>query len=147
MAYGGGGFVISYPLARDLEKIQDKCIEKYSELYGSDDRIQASHPITPLVSLHHHNVIMPIVPNANRLQGLQLLPMKLDSYGLVQQSICYDNNRNWTISVSLGYAVQIISGEMELPSTSFVNLYKRVDETAFTLNSRSLGKVLAKYNL
>ena len=41
MAYGGGGFAISYPLAMALEKMQDKCIQRYPGLYGSDDRIQA----------------------------------------------------------------------------------------------------------
>lgn len=41
MAYGGGGFAISYPLALELEKMQDRCISRYPGLYGSDDRIQA----------------------------------------------------------------------------------------------------------
>lgn len=41
MAYGGGGFAISYPLAKALEKMQDKCIQRYPGLYGSDDRMQA----------------------------------------------------------------------------------------------------------
>ncbi|GAU26522.1 hypothetical protein TSUD_361550 [Trifolium subterraneum] len=41
MAYGGGGFAISYPLAIALEKMQDRCIQRYPGLYGSDDRIQA----------------------------------------------------------------------------------------------------------
>lgn len=41
MAYGGGGFAISYPLAKELAKMQDRCIQRYPGLYGSDDRIQA----------------------------------------------------------------------------------------------------------
>lgn len=41
MAYGGGGFAISYPLAEALAKMQDRCIKRYPGLYGSDDRIQA----------------------------------------------------------------------------------------------------------
>nr|DAD47264.1 TPA_asm: hypothetical protein HUJ06_017201 [Nelumbo nucifera] len=41
MAYGGGGFAISYPLAKELEKMQDRCIQRYPGLYGSDDRMQA----------------------------------------------------------------------------------------------------------
>jgi len=41
MAYGGGGFAISYPLAQELAKMQDHCIQRYPDLYGSDDRIQA----------------------------------------------------------------------------------------------------------
>lgn len=41
MAYGGGGFAISYPLAKALSEMQDQCIQRYPGLYGSDDRIQA----------------------------------------------------------------------------------------------------------
>ena len=41
MAYGGGGFAISYPLAKALANLQDRCIERYPGLYGSDDRIHA----------------------------------------------------------------------------------------------------------
>lgn len=176
MAFGGGGFAISFPLAKALEKIQDKCIERYPELYGSDDRVQAclaelgvpltkeigfhqfdlygnvfgilaAHPITPLVSLHHLDVILPIFPGVNQVQALQRLtvPMQLDPAALAQQSICYDKSRNWTISVSWGYAVQIIRGvisprEMELPARSFINWYKKADEAAFSFNTRSLNK-------
>lgn len=57
MAYGGGGFAISYPLAKALERIQDKCIQRYSGLYGSDDRMQACMaelgvPLTKEVGFH-----------------------------------------------------------------------------------------------
>ncbi|KAE8722141.1 putative Fringe-related protein [Hibiscus syriacus] len=31
MAYGGGGFAISYPLAKALEKVQDRCIQRYRD--------------------------------------------------------------------------------------------------------------------
>lgn len=41
MAYGGGGFAISYPLAKALAGMQDRCIQRYPGLYGSDDRMQA----------------------------------------------------------------------------------------------------------
>ncbi|CAN1237337.1 hypothetical protein LINGRAPRIM_LOCUS1860 [Linum grandiflorum] len=163
MAYGGGGFAISYPLAVALSRMQDRCLGRYPGLYGSDDRIQAcmaeigvpltkeigfhqfdvygnafgllaAHPVTPLVSLHHIDVIEPIFPKATRLQSLQRLaiPMSLDPPALMQQSICYDHKRHWTISVSWGYAVQIIRGtvsprEMEMPVRTFVNWHKKAD--------------------
>lgn len=41
MAYGGGGIAISYALAKELEKMQDRCLQRYPTLYGSDDRLQA----------------------------------------------------------------------------------------------------------
>ncbi|XP_028767485.1 uncharacterized protein LOC114731776 [Neltuma alba] len=176
MAYGGGGFAISYPLAKALVKMQDRCIHRYPGLYGSDDRMQAcmaelgvpltkevgfhqydvygnlfgllaAHPVTPLVSLHHLDVVEPIFPNVTRLEALKRLtvPMKLDSAGLIQQSICYDKKRSWTISVSWGFAVQIFRGvfsprEIEMPSRTFLNWYRRADYTAYAFNTRPVSR-------
>ncbi|CAA0838181.1 Protein of unknown function (DUF604 [Striga hermonthica] len=172
MAYGGGGFAISYPLARALEKMQDRCIERYPKLYGSDERIQAcmaelgvpltkelgfhqydvhgnlfgllaAHPITPFVSLHHLDIVEPIFPNVTRIKALERLqiPMQLDSAGLMQQSICYHRTNTWTVSISWGFAVQIFRGvlsprEIEMPSRTFLNWYKRADYTAYAFNTR-----------
>lgn len=62
MAYGGGGFAISYPLAVALEKMQDKCIQRYPGLYGSDDRIQACMaelgvPLTKELGFHQVSLV------------------------------------------------------------------------------------------
>lgn len=67
--------------------------------------------------------------------------MKLDSAGLMQQSICYDKSKRWTISVSWGFAVQVFRGvfsprEIEMPSRTFLNWYKRADYTAYAFNTR-----------
>ncbi|WCJ22743.1 hypothetical protein M5689_004816 [Euphorbia peplus] len=176
MAYGGGGFAVSFPLAKALAKMQDRCIRRYPGLYGSDDRIQAcmaelgvpltkeagfhqfdiyghafgllaAHPIAPIVSLHHIDIIQPIFPGLNRTQALQKLetPIKLDSASLMQQSICYDPTQEWTVSVSWGYAVQIIRGivparEIERPARTFLNWYKTADHTGFTMNTRAVSK-------
>ncbi|XP_009799907.1 uncharacterized protein LOC107762417 [Nicotiana tabacum] len=172
MAYGGGGFAISYPLAKALDKMQDRCIQRYPGLYGSDDRMQAcmaelgvpltkelgfhqydvygnlfgllaSHPVAPLVSLHHLDVVEPIFPNVTQVKALKQLtvPMKLDSAGIMQQSICYDKVNSWTISVSWGFAVQIFRGvlsprEIEMPSRTFLNWYRRADYKAYAFNTR-----------
>ncbi|KAK7308965.1 hypothetical protein RJT34_05336 [Clitoria ternatea] len=176
MAYGGGGFAISYPLAKALQKMQDRCIQRYPGLYGSDDRMQAcmaelgvpltkeigfhqydvygnlfgllaAHPVTPLVSLHHLDVVEPIFPNMSRVEALQRLtiPMNLDSAALIQQSICYEKKKKWTISVSWGFAVQIFRGifsprEMEMPSRTFLNWYRRADYTAYAFNTRPVSR-------
>ncbi|KAG9129597.1 hypothetical protein Leryth_014443 [Lithospermum erythrorhizon] len=173
MAFGGGGFAISYPLAKELEKIQDKCIQRYPGLYGSDDRIQAcmaelgvpltrelgfhqfdiygnllgllgSHPVAPLVTLHHLDVIDPIFPYMSRVDSIRNLleSARYDSASLIQQSVCYDQRRFWSISVSWGYAVQITRGiisprELERPARTFLNWYKGADLTAYTFNSRN----------
>ncbi|KAL3818032.1 hypothetical protein ACJIZ3_003937 [Penstemon smallii] len=172
MGYGGGGFAISYPLAKALEKMQDGCIQRYPSLYGSDDRMQAcmaelgvpltkqlgfhqydvygnlygllaAHPVTPFLSLHHLDVVEPIFPNVTRIQALQRLqiPMQLDSASLMQQSICYDKTKKWSISVSWGFTVQIFRGimsprEIEMPSRTFLNWYRRADYTAYAFNTR-----------
>ncbi|KAI3507820.1 hypothetical protein L1887_22815 [Cichorium endivia] len=172
MAYGGGGFAISYPLAKELEKMQDRCIKRYPGLYGSDDRMQAcmaelnvpltkepgfhqndiygnllgllsGHPVTPLVSLHHFDVIEPIFPGMERAESIQHLleSAKYDSASLIQQSICYDQKREWSILVSWGFTVQIMRGilsprELEIPSRTFINWYKVLDFTSYTFNTR-----------
>ncbi|RHN72130.1 hypothetical protein MtrunA17_Chr2g0284301 [Medicago truncatula] len=42
MTYGGGGFVISCPLAKELANMQDHCNQSYPTLYCYNDRMQAS---------------------------------------------------------------------------------------------------------
>ncbi|KAG5566843.1 hypothetical protein RHGRI_002400 [Rhododendron griersonianum] len=176
MAFGGGGFAISYPLAKELEKMQDQCIQRYPGLYGSDDRMQAcmaelgvpltkepgfhqydvygnllgllgAHPITPLVSIHHLDVVDPIFPQMKQVQALHHLfeSTKDDSASMMQQSICFDRRRQWSITVSWGYVVQIIRGvmsprELEMPTRTFLNWYKRADFTAYSFNTRPVTR-------
>ncbi|KAF8409492.1 hypothetical protein HHK36_005568 [Tetracentron sinense] len=102
MAFGGGGFAISYALGRVLAKVLDSCLERYPHLYGSDSRIFScvaelgvglthepgfhqvdirgdlfglltAHPLTPLVSLHHLDYVEPIFPNMTTNQALEHL--------------------------------------------------------------------------
>ncbi|KAH6822076.1 fringe-like protein [Perilla frutescens var. hirtella] len=176
MAYGGGGFAISYPLAKELEKMQDRCIQRYPGLYGSDDRIHAcmaelgvpltkevgfhqydvygnllglmaAHPVAPLVSLHHLDVVDPIFPGLKRVEGLSRLfeSIQQDSASIIQQSFCYDKDKYWSISVAWGYVVQVIRGvisprEMEMPTRTFFNWYKRADYTAYAFNTRPVAR-------
>ncbi|XP_062210731.1 uncharacterized protein LOC133912151 [Phragmites australis] len=91
MAFGGGGFAVSYPAAAELARSIDGCLDRYRWFYGSDQRVQAclselgvpltrepgfhqvdirgdaygmlaAHPMAPLVSLHHLDHIQPISP-------------------------------------------------------------------------------------
>lgn len=41
MAFGGGGFAVSYALAKRLVNILDGCLDRYYYFYGSDQRIAA----------------------------------------------------------------------------------------------------------
>ncbi|XP_062210730.1 uncharacterized protein LOC133912149 [Phragmites australis] len=103
MAFGGGGYAISYPAAAALSRIMDGCLDRYNDLYGSDHRVQAclaeigvpltrepgfhqldlkghvygllaAHPVAPLVSLHHVDRLNPISPNSlKRLHAVRSL--------------------------------------------------------------------------
>nr|KAJ0206344.1 hypothetical protein LSAT_V11C500289670 [Lactuca sativa] len=175
MAYGGAGFAISYPLALELEKMQDQCIQRYPSLYGSDDRMQAcmaelnvpltketglhqfdvygnllgllgAHPVTPLVSLHHLDIVDPVFPGMTRVKAVKhfLESAKYDSASIAQQSICYDK-RGWSILVSWGFAIQIVRGiisprELEYPTRTFLNWYKKLDYTAYAFNTRPVAR-------
>ncbi|XP_010543014.1 PREDICTED: uncharacterized protein LOC104816045 [Tarenaya hassleriana] len=146
MAFGGGGFVLSSSLANVLAKVLDSCIERYTHLCGGDGRIYSclaelgvglshepgfhqldvkgnglgllmSHPMRPLVSLHHMAHMDPIFPNSPTVAAVRhlLSVAAVDSARILQLSVCYDRRFSWTISVSWGYAVQIHGRHMLLP--------------------------------
>ncbi|THU66554.1 hypothetical protein C4D60_Mb05t15370 [Musa balbisiana] len=151
MAYGGGGFAISAPLAAALSRVQDRCLRRYPALYGSDDRIQAcmaelgvpltrhpgfhqydvygdllglltAHPVAPLLSLHHLDVVQPIFPRVrSRAAALRRLfegPVRLDPAGRGVTS----------------------PREMEMPARTFLNWYRRADYTAYAFNTRPVAR-------
>ncbi|KAJ0053162.1 hypothetical protein Pint_02078 [Pistacia integerrima] len=174
MAFGGAGFAISAPLAKVLAKIFDSCIERYPHLYGSDARVYsclaelgisltrepgfhqfdvrgnlfgllASHPTTPLVSVHHLDHMDPIFPNLTTIKALEHLfeAANVDPGRILQQTVCYDRWFSWTISVSWGYAVQVFGRHMNLPDVlpvqeTFQEWKKRNTKPHYTFNSREL---------
>lgn len=102
MAFGGGGFAISYPLAAALVGVMDGCLNRYYNFYGSDQRVWAcikelgvpltnergfhqidirgdlfgllaAHPMVPLVSLHHLDYVKPLLPNQSQHESLRNL--------------------------------------------------------------------------
>lgn len=174
MAFGGGGFAISYALAEQLNKVLDGCIDRYWNLYGSDQRIQvciteigvpltknfgfhqldirgnpygllAAHPLTPLISLHHLEAVSPLFPNRTRMDSLRLLydAYEVDPGRTLQQSFCHDLQRNWSISISWGYTVQIfpslLNAEvLETPVHTF-KTWRSWHNGPFTFNTRPIG--------
>lgn len=117
------------------------------DVYGNVFGLLSAHPVTPLVTLHHLDVVEPIFPDVTQVDALKRLtvPMNLDSAALMQQSICYDKQRVWTVSVSWGYAVQIIRGlisprEMEIPTRTFFNWHIRANYTAHAFNTRPVSR-------
>lgn len=114
-------------------------------MYGNLFGLLAAHPVAPLVSIHHLDVVKPIFPNMDRVEALHRLkgPMGLDSAGLMQQSICYDKRQRWTVSVSWGFTVQIIRGfikarVMEIPGRTMLNWYRTYDANGYPFNTRPL---------
>ncbi|MED6207002.1 hypothetical protein PIB30_031909 [Stylosanthes scabra] len=108
MAFGGGGFAISAPLAKVLAKDFDSCIERYHHLYGSDARFYSC--IAELgISLTHEPGFHQVDLRGN------IFAVEFDSQRVLQQTVCYDNKSSWTVSVSWGYAVQVFHNNMPLP--------------------------------
>ncbi|KAK9158865.1 hypothetical protein Scep_005439 [Stephania cephalantha] len=171
MAYGGGGFAISYPLAKELVPVLDGCINRYHYFYGSDERVGAcvaeigvrtihepgfhqvdvrgsaygllsAHPTAPLVSLHHLDYVEPLMPNKTREESVRALhrAYKRDPARALQQSVCYDLQRNWSVSVSWGYTVQIhnrlITGKELLTPLQTFRSWRSWSEGPFTFNTR-----------
>lgn len=177
MAFGGGGFAISYPLAKALATMQDDCLSRYPYLFGSDDRMHAcmaelgipltkepgfhqldivgdisgllaAHPVAPLVTLHHLEIIKPIFPstatmNYTRVRALQhlLKAAEVEAGSIVQQSICYAPNLKWSFSVSWGYVVHVHKGfvsprELQVPQRTFRSWYRQRSKVEFPFNTR-----------
>lgn len=117
------------------------------DVHGDLLGLLGAHPVTPLVSLHHIDVVQPIFPGKTRLKSLQHLlgSAEFDSASLIQQSICYDSDRLWSISVSWGFVVQIIRGvisprELEMPSRTFLNWQLRADYITYAINTRPVAR-------
>ncbi|VVB02543.1 unnamed protein product [Arabis nemorensis] len=175
MAYGGGGIAISYPLAVELVKILDGCIDRYASLYGSDQKIEAciseigvpltkelgfhqvdvrgnpygllaAHPVTPLVSLHHLDYVDPIFPSTTQIEALRRLisAYKTDPSRILQHSFCHDLTRNWSISASWGYTIQIYPSlvtakELETPYLTFKS-WRTSSSEPFSFDTRPISE-------
>ncbi|KAK1390220.1 putative N-acetylgalactosaminide beta-1,3-galactosyltransferase [Heracleum sosnowskyi] len=144
MAYGGGGYALSYPLAAVLVKNLDACIDRYPYLHASDQILQfciselgvsvtlekgfhqldlvddisgflSAHPQSPLVTLHHLDIALPIFPPLPRNKSLEHLmeAASFDESRMLQQTICYHKEMRWAFSISWGYSAHIY--ELLLP--------------------------------
>ncbi|KAF7119747.1 hypothetical protein RHSIM_Rhsim13G0218300 [Rhododendron simsii] len=136
--FGGAGFALSYPLASAMVKDLEGCLKRYPHLNSADLITQycvdelgvslsaergihqidlrgdisgflSSHPQSPLMSLHHLDMVDPIFPSMDRFQSVNHLmkSAKVDQSRLLQQTICYHKPTNWSFSVSWGYSAHI----------------------------------------
>ncbi|KAK7324777.1 hypothetical protein VNO77_28611 [Canavalia gladiata] len=87
------------------------------DLRGNIYGLLAAHPLTPLLSLHHPDHTDPIFPNMTTTKSLQHLfeAVSVDSQRILQQTVCYEKQFSWTISVAWGYAVQVFQNNVLLP--------------------------------
>ncbi|XP_019157692.1 PREDICTED: uncharacterized protein LOC109154333 [Ipomoea nil] len=137
-AFGGAGFILSYPLAEALSNDMDSCLRRYAhikfsdhitmlciadlgvnfsplkgihqiDLHGDLSGFLSSHPKFPLLSLHHLDTVEPIFPAMDRFQSAKHLVRSAghDQSRMLQQTICYHRQSNWSVSVSWGYSVHI----------------------------------------
>ncbi|KAL5733176.1 hypothetical protein ACOSP7_032518 [Xanthoceras sorbifolium] len=174
MAFGGGGFAVSYPLAERLFNAIDGCLDRYHYFYGSDQRIWAcaselgvsltpergfhqmdirgdpfgllaAHPMAPLVSLHHVEYLDSLFPNLTRISSLKILMFasRVDPNRILQQSICYDTKRKWSVSISWGYTVQIYpfllsANNLAMPLQTF-KTWRSWSDGPFVFNTRPVS--------
>lgn len=112
------------------------------DLRGSAYGLLAAHPIAPLISLHHLDSVDPIIPGRTQQEGMRDLmgASRVDPGRTLQQSFCYDIQRNWSVSVSWGYTAQIYpwiltAKELGTPLRTF-RTWRTYHDDPFTFNTR-----------
>ena len=118
------------------------------DIIGDISGLLAAHPVAPLVTLHHLDIINPIFPNTatknyTRVRALKHLlnAAEVEMGSIVQQSICYAQNLKWSFSVSWGYVIQVHRGfvsprDLEIPQKTFKSWHKERSKVEFPFNTR-----------
>jgi hypothetical protein len=114
------------------------------DIRGDPFGLLTSHPLAPLVSLHHLDHLDPIFPNTTTMNSIEhfFKAVNIDSQRVLQKTVCYDRWFGWTISVSWGYAVEVYGNHVFLPDVLPVQQtfrqWKRGDGLAgvYTFNTR-----------
>ncbi|KAL6966553.1 hypothetical protein U1Q18_032333, partial [Sarracenia purpurea var. burkii] len=115
------------------------------DLHGDISGFLSAHPQSLLLSLHHFDFVNPIFPSMDRFQSTTHLmkAANADQSRLLQQTICYQNQRNWSISVSWGYSVHIYDriyprSMLKRPLETFMPWMEMKDpkQPAFMFNTR-----------
>ncbi|KAM3325084.1 hypothetical protein P3S67_000208 [Capsicum chacoense] len=111
------------------------------DIQGSARGLLAAHPVAPPVSLHRLGTLRPLFPSMNHLNSVKKLVVAYenDPSRTVQQTLCYDLNRNWSLSISWGYSVQLYprlmnARELGLPMQTLKTFIG--SEGPFTFNTR-----------
>ncbi|CAN1249383.1 hypothetical protein LINPERPRIM_LOCUS7126 [Linum perenne] len=121
---------------------------KYSNRQGHRSALRISRVVSETLKLGLKDVRWFVMGDDDTVflpENVARILDKIDSASVIQQSICYDKDRYWSISVSWGYAVQVWRGvisprELEIPTRTFMNWYRREDYTAYSFNTRPVTK-------
>lgn len=115
------------------------------DIRGNPYGLLAAHPSVPLVSLHHLDYVQSLFPNATQIDSLRKLisAYEMDPGRAVQHSFCYDPRRNWSVSVSWGYTVQlyptlVTAKKLETVVQTF-RTWKGGINKPFTFNTRPIS--------
>jgi len=115
------------------------------DIRGNPYGFLAAHPLVPLVSLHHLDQLSPFFPNQTQLHSMKKLisAYHIDPARIVQQSICYDHKRRWSISISWGYTIQIytkllIAADLQMPLQTF-QTWRSWKDGPFIFNTRPMS--------
>jgi Protein of unknown function, DUF604 len=85
-------------------------------MHGDISGLLSSHPLNPLVSLHHFDHVDPIFPFLNRTASVAHLmtAVRRDPRRALQKTVCYDRTHDRTVSIAWGYSVSVFEGNMLL---------------------------------
>ncbi|GER47231.1 hypothetical protein STAS_24311 [Striga asiatica] len=115
------------------------------DIRGSPYGLLSAHPIAPLVSLHHLDYIQPVFPGLSRVESIKMLmrAYNSDPSRTLQHTFCYDLTRNWSISISWGYNVQLYpflmnAKDLSTPLQTFLT-WGTWSEEPFTFNTRVMS--------
>ncbi|KAK4795532.1 hypothetical protein SAY86_027858 [Trapa natans] len=111
-------------------------VDMRGNLFG----LLTAHPLAPLLSLHHLDKVDPIFPKLNRSDSMKHLfaAVKVDPLRILQQCVCYDRSNLLTVSISWGYAIQVIKGNELLPDLLSL-------QRTFTSWRRGMNSDLSRY--
>lgn len=113
------------------------------DLLGDISGLLSSHPPSPLLSLHHFDKVDPIFPTRDRFESTRHLmtAAEADQSRMLQQTICYHRQRNWSVSIAWGYSAQIYEKIMprsylQMPMETFRPWVKTPAPPYYRFNTR-----------
>lgn len=115
------------------------------DVRGNPYGLLSAHPLAPLVSLHHLDYVQALFPDHHRIESVKMLVdvYKTDPSRILQHTFCYDLTRNWSISISWGYNVQLYpflvsAKDLNTPLQTFLT-WRTWSQEPFSFNTRPLS--------